>query len=90
MTEEGQVPAVVGRQIFVDLWSLLGFASLVCETPAEFPAVSGKLEALDPALVVAEKRWFDGLHDSLKRRLKDSRSPVWLTLPDAADETEEK
>ena len=31
---------------------------------------------------LAEKGWFEGLHDSLKRRLSASRSPLWLTLPE--------
>lgn len=75
-------PLVVGRKNFVELWALLGFASVVCELPEELPGRLQKVEAHMPPLILAEKGWFEGLHDSLKRRLSASLSPLWLTLPE--------
>lgn len=78
---EARPAVVVGRKDFVDLWGLLGFASVICEFPEELPDRLQKVEAYMPSLVLIEKSWFEGLHDSLKRRLSSVRTPLWLTLP---------
>lgn len=75
-------PVAVGRQNFVELWALFGFVSVVCEHPEELPGVLPKVETHMPPLILAEKDWFDGVHDSLRRRLSASRSPLWLMLPE--------
>ncbi len=80
MTEEGRAFAV-GSQVFVDLWSLLGFVPLPCESPADCPAVFSLLAEERAAFIAVEKDWFDGLQESVKKRLEKSSDPVWIMFP---------
>lgn len=80
MSEEGRAFAV-GSQIFVDLWSLLGLIPLPCESPGDCPSVLSILTKERPAFVAVEKEWFDGLQESVRKRLEKSSDPVWIVFP---------
>jgi hypothetical protein len=43
---------VLGRQLFIELWSLLGMEPMVCETASEFPACFSRLQSEDTAFVL--------------------------------------
>ncbi len=75
-------PAVViGRQLFVDLWSISGFRPLVCESPDELSSFIRSIEEMDAAIVVVEKGWFERIPKSLYSKLTKSRKPVWVPFP---------
>ncbi|MBL3539265.1 hypothetical protein [Aminivibrio sp.] len=80
MAETGRGFAV-GSQIFADLWSLLGLVPLPCESPGESASVFTALSAERAAFVVVEKAWFNGLPESVRRRLEKSADPVWIQFP---------
>jgi vacuolar-type H+-ATPase subunit F/Vma7 len=71
----------VGSQVFVDLWSLLGFVPLPCESPGECPSVLSVLGEERPAFVAVERAWFEGLQETVKKRLEKSSDPVWIVFP---------
>lgn len=80
MTEAARAFAV-GSQVFVDLWSLLGFVPLACESPGECPEVLALLAEERSAFVAVEREWFEGLQESIKKRLEKSSDPVWIMFP---------
>ena len=71
----------VGSQVFADLWSLLGLVPLPCESPGDSASVFAALSAERAAFVAVEKEWFDGLPESVRRRLEKSADPVWIQFP---------
>ncbi len=80
MAEERAVFAV-GSQVFVDLWALMGFSPLPCESPGNLSGVFETLGKEKAALVVAEERWFAGLQEPLRKKLEKSGDPVWIQFP---------
>jgi len=80
MAEERAVFAV-GSQVFVDLWALMGFSPLPCESPGDLSGVFETLAKEKAALVVAEERWFAGLQEPLRKKMEKSGDPVWIRFP---------
>ncbi|MFA0888810.1 MAG: V-type ATP synthase subunit F [Synergistales bacterium] len=72
---------VVGEQVFVDLWALLGFERLVCEDPA---ALGENLKLFlegNVSLVIVEQDWFGRVPDFVRQRLTKMQKPVWIAFP---------
>jgi len=80
MSEPGR-GFTVGSQVFVDLWSLMGLVPLACESPGESASVFAALAGEKAAFVAVEKEWFDGLPESVRKRLEKSADPVWIQFP---------
>jgi hypothetical protein len=75
-------PAVVGRQLFVDLWAMEGFEPIVCESPSDLATMLKTLTDDERPFVVVEDRWFRCVPASLRKRLTASQNPVWISFPD--------
>lgn len=71
---------VLGRQPFVELWSLLGLVAVVCEGPEDFPGCFQELQGEDVAFVLVESDWAESIPDFYKRKAKIS-DPVWVEMP---------
>jgi len=52
---------VLGRQPFVELWSLLGLVAVVCEGPEDFPGCFQKLQGEEVAFVLVESDWAESI-----------------------------
>ncbi|MDO9508531.1 MAG: cell division protein [Thermovirgaceae bacterium] len=72
---------VLGRQLFIELWSLLGLESMVCEGAADFGGCLQRLKGEDVAFVLVESDWFRNIPDIYKKRIKSENSPVWVEIP---------
>ncbi|KUK62603.1 MAG: hypothetical protein XE01_0272 [Synergistales bacterium 58_81] len=71
---------VLGRQLFIELWSLLGFEAVVCEGPGDFPECFRKLQSEEVAFVLVESDWVESIPEFYKRKAKTS-DPVWVQMP---------
>lgn len=72
---------VLGEQIFVDLWALLGFERIVCEDPAALGEVLKIILSGDVSLVIVEQEWYGKVPDFVRQRLSKMQKPVWITFP---------
>ncbi|HCD71557.1 hypothetical protein [Thermovirga lienii] len=72
---------VVGRDLFVDLWSLLGFEPIECPHPKAFGSIWNTLIEEDVSLVLLEERWFSQVPEIFKRRIEKMTRPSWVVLP---------
>lgn len=72
---------VLGKQLFIELWSLLGLESMVCEGPSEFSGCLERLKREDVAFVIVEGDWFRNIPEIFKRKIKSGDSPVWVEVP---------
>jgi vacuolar-type H+-ATPase subunit F/Vma7 len=72
---------VLGRQLFIELWSLLGMEPMVCETASEFPACFSRLQSEDTAFVLVESDWFENIPEIYKRKIRTGENPVWVEMP---------
>lgn len=72
---------VLGRQLFIELWSLLGLESMVCEGPSEFGGCLERLKREDVAFVIVEGDWFRSIPEIFKIKIKSGDSPVWVEVP---------
>jgi len=72
---------VLGEQVFVDLWALLGFERLVCEDPAALGEIMKNFTEGNVSLVIVEQEWFAKVPDFVRKRLIKMQKPVWITFP---------
>ncbi len=72
---------VLGEQIFVDLWALLGFEPVVCEEPASLGEIVRSLLEGKVTLVIVEQEWFNKVPEFIRQRLVTMKKPVWITFP---------
>ena len=72
---------VLGRQLFIELWTLLGLDAMVCNRASDFPACFHKLKHDDVAFVLVETEWFKDIPEYYKRKIKSGDSPVWVEMP---------
>ena len=72
---------VLGRQVFIELWSLLGLDSIVCELVSDFPGCYQKLKQEEIAFVLVESEWFKGVSEFYKRKIKTGDNPIWVEMP---------
>ncbi|EFC92242.1 hypothetical protein Dpep_2220 [Dethiosulfovibrio peptidovorans DSM 11002] len=80
--EDPQRTVVLGRRLFIDLWSLLGLEPVSCETPEMLrDCLSRMLDRDDVVCIVVEESWFDRVPVALKTRLERMEKPLWVTLP---------
>ena len=77
----GKPAIVIGRQLFVDLWSIYGFTPVVCESPRELPQIMQSITDIDAVIVIVEKDWFQEVPKSMLSKLKLSKRPVWVPFP---------
>ena len=80
-TKNAERAIVVGEQVFVDLWALLGFEPLVCEEPAALGEIVRPLLEGNVSLVIVEQEWFNKVPDFVRLRLVKMQKPVWITFP---------
>ncbi len=80
--EHGTERAVVlGRQIFVDLWALLGFEPVVCEFPRDLPGCYTRFLGDEVAFVIVEKDWFEQTPEQYRKMLEMRKKPSWIIFP---------
>jgi vacuolar-type H+-ATPase subunit F/Vma7 len=72
---------VIGEQVFVDLWALLGFEKLVCEDPAALGENLKLFVEGNVSLVIVEQDWFGRVPDFVRQRLTKMQKPVWVSFP---------
>jgi len=72
---------VLGEQVFVDLWVLMGFEPLVCEDPSALGEIMKTFLEGNVSLVIVEQEWFDKVPDFVRLRLLKMQKPVWITFP---------
>lgn len=72
---------VLGEQVFVDLWALLGFERLVCEDPAAVGEIMKTFTEGKVSLVIVEEEWFARVPDFIRQRLVKTQKPVWIAFP---------
>jgi vacuolar-type H+-ATPase subunit F/Vma7 len=72
---------VLGEQVFVDLWALLGFERIVCEDPAGLGEIMKNFTEANVSLVIVEQEWFAKVPDFVRQRLTKMQKPVWITFP---------
>ncbi|GAB6281231.1 MAG: hypothetical protein STSR0007_14570 [Thermovirga sp.] len=72
---------VLGRQLFIELWSLLGLESMICEEVSDFPDCFQRLKHDDVAFVFVESDWLKNIPEFYKRKIKSGDSPVWVEIP---------
>lgn len=72
---------VLGEQVFVDLWALMGFERLVCEDPSALGEIMKIFLEGNVSLVIVEQEWFDKVPDFVRLRLVKMQKPVWITFP---------
>jgi len=72
---------VLGEQIFVDLWALLGFEGVVCEDPSSVGEILKTLLDGSVSLVVVEEVWFEKVPEFVRNRLSKMQKPVWVAFP---------
>lgn len=72
---------VLGEQVFVDLWALLGFEGLVCEDPASVGEIMKTFTEGNVSLVIVEEEWFAKVPDFVRQRLVKRQKPVWIAFP---------
>lgn len=72
---------VLGEQVFVDLWALMGFERLVCEDPSALGEIMKTFLEGNVSLVIVEEEWFDKVPDFVRLRLAKMQKPVWITFP---------
>ncbi len=80
-TKTAERAIVVGEQVFVDLWALLGFEPLVCEEPAALGEIVRPLLEGNVSLVIVEQEWFGKVPEFIRQRLVMMRKPVWISFP---------
>lgn len=72
---------VLGRQIFVDLWSLSGFEPFYCEDPQELGNVLTELLQPGVVLIVVEEEWFQRTPELIRKKLEAMATPSWVSFP---------
>jgi vacuolar-type H+-ATPase subunit F/Vma7 len=72
---------VLGEQVFVDLWALMGFEPLVCEDPSALGEIMKTFLEGNVSLVIVEQEWFNKVPDFVRLRLVKMQKPVWITFP---------
>lgn len=73
---------VLGRSLFVDLWSLLGYEPFICESPGKLVAFLPEITKRDDlACVMVEENWFEALPVILREKLEKMESPLWVPFP---------
>ncbi len=72
---------VLGEQVFVDLWALMGFERLVCEDPSALGEIMKTFLEGNVSLVIVEQEWFNKVPDFIRLRLVKMQKPVWITFP---------
>ena len=72
---------VLGRQLFIELWSLLGLEPMVCEGPGDFPECFHKLQSEEVAFVLVESDWAESIPEYYKRKARLPGGPVWVVMP---------
>jgi vacuolar-type H+-ATPase subunit F/Vma7 len=72
---------VIGEQVFVDLWGLMGFERYVCEDPASLGENMRALLEGNVSLFIVEQEWFEKVPDFIRQRLLKMQKPVWITFP---------
>jgi len=72
---------VVGRDLFVDLWSLSGFEPVECDDPKALGSIWGTLIESDVSLILLEEEWFYEIPEIFKRRIEKMSRPSWIILP---------
>lgn len=81
VTRKADRAIVLGEQIFVDLWALLGFEGVVCEDPASLGEILKAFLDGSVSLVVVEQGWFEKVPEFVRIRLSKMQRPVWVTFP---------
>jgi len=81
MRESSGKGFVLGKQLFIELWSLLGFEAMICEGSADFPACYKKLMKDEVAFVLVESDWFKNIPEFYRRNFKSGDGPVWVEMP---------
>ncbi len=72
---------VLGEQVFVDLWALMGFEPRVCEEPSALGEIMKTFLEGNVSLVIVEQEWFNKVPDFVRLRLVKMQKPVWITFP---------
>ena len=72
---------VLGRQLFIELWSLLGLEPMVCEGASDFPRCFQQLKGEDVAFVLVESGWLKAIPEVYRVRIKAESRPVWVEMP---------
>lgn len=72
---------ILGRQIFVDLWSLSGFEPYYCEEPGLLASVLPELLHPDVVLIVVEDDWFHRTPELIRKKLEAMVTPSWVSFP---------
>jgi hypothetical protein len=72
---------VLGRKIFVDLWSLVGFAPCICENPRSLGEVWEELVQENVAFVLYEPDWFEQVPQYYRQQVQHLARPVWIPFP---------
>lgn len=72
---------VLGRQLFIELWSLLGLEPMVCEGADYFPVCFKKLQSEEVAFVLVESDWAESIPEHYKRKARLPEGPVWVVMP---------
>lgn len=82
VAEQGVKSMVLGRRFFIDLWSIMGMVPVLCEDPRELTAILPEiLSRKDIACVMIEEHWFYEVPVSLRTKLEDMMTPLWVSLP---------
>lgn len=72
---------VLGRQIFVDLWSLSGFEPFYCENPQDLGRVLPDLLHTGIVLIIVEEEWFHKIPELMRKKLEAKSTPSWVSFP---------
>lgn len=72
---------VLGRQIFVDLWSLSGFEPFYCENPQDMGRVLPDLLHPGVVLVIVEEEWFSHTPELIRKKLESVDTPSLVSFP---------
>ncbi|WP_024822223.1 V-type ATP synthase subunit F [Aminobacterium mobile] len=81
MASQEKRAVVLGKQLFVDLWSLEGFEGIVCENPSDIAGTYRELLEESIAFIIVEEQWFNELPDTYRKRFEKMQRPVWIPFP---------
>ena len=73
---------VLGRALFVDLWCILGYEPVVCESIERLRSFLAELKGKeDVACIMVEEEWLNNLPLPLREKIEKMNSPRWIPFP---------
>lgn len=87
-TDKKEVIAL-GKEVFTDLWRLLGFKAMICNDPNDVHKLWKDLNREDVAVIITEESWFSKMPLRLRLLAERSVSPAWVKFPTLLSEGED-